>query len=51
MRHYGEAYTDVDVLSIIAEQLEISLEALLQAADDANNAATVIKLLGKVVEK
>lgn len=51
MHQYGEAYTDVNVLSTIAEQPEISLEKLLQVADDANNASTVIKLLGKVVEK
>ena len=51
MRQYGEAYTDVSILSTIAEQPEISLETLLQLVNEANNASSVIKLLGKVVEK
>lgn len=51
IRQYGEAYADISILSMIAEQSEISLDALLQAADDANNASTVIQLMCKVVEK
>lgn len=51
MHQYGEAYTDINILSNIAEELEISLDALLQMADDANDASTVIKVLNKVVEK
>lgn len=51
LHQYGEAYIDVNILSTIAEQPEISLETLLQVADDANNASTVIKLFGKVVGK
>lgn len=51
IHQYGGTYTDVNVLNIIAEQPEISLETLLQVADNANNASTVIKLLGKVIEK
>lgn len=51
MRQYGETYTNVNVLNTIAEKPEICLKALLQVADDGNNASTVIHLLGKVVEK
>lgn len=51
MHQYGEAYTDINILSNIAEELKISLDALLQVADDANDASTVIKVLNKVVEK
>ena len=51
MRQYGEAYTDVSILSTIAEQPEISFETLLQLVNEANNASSAIKLLGKVVEK
>lgn len=51
MRQYGEAYTDINILNVIAEDSEMSLDVLLQVADDVNNASTVIKLMSKVVEK
>lgn len=49
LRHYGNAYTDVNVLTLISEQSDIGLDILIENIDSSNDGCTVARLLHKVV--
>lgn len=51
MHHYGVIYSDVNVLTIIAESTEIKLDELLKNTIVENKECSAIKLLSKVVEE
>ncbi len=49
MHSYGEAYTDLNILSMISDQPRIFLRDLVKVADSHNSESTVIRLMQKVV--